>query len=240
MTTVAIAVTAFNCGDFLADAIGSVRSQHDQDWRCAVIYDPAEHEGVVRAVTEHESRIIPVPSPRIDVCNARNSAFAVVPGELMIALDGDDLLSPDYVSTLRAAMARVDVRIAYSGTEYVGLELGRMIEVPYSRRTHAIRNMIVSAAMFRRSDFERVQGYDPHPDNHYEDWELWVSILKQGGEVAFIDAPLFTWRQRVGSRGRSMTLAQIRAGREYIFSKHSDFCWHTPQFSAIRGLNRGW
>jgi hypothetical protein len=240
MMTVAIAVTAFTCGNFLADAIGSVLLQHDLDWRCAVIYDPSEHERVIRAVSETESRIILVPSPRIDVCRARNAAFAVVPGELMIALDGDDLLCPDYVSTLRAAMARADVRIAYSGTQYVGLELRRKIEVPYSRRTLAIRNMIVSAAMFRRSDFERVQGYDPHPDNHYEDWDLWVSILKHGGEVAFIDSPLFMYRQRVASRSRLMTPAQRQAGREYIFSKHSDFCWHTPESSTVRGLNWGW
>jgi glycosyltransferase involved in cell wall biosynthesis len=240
MTTVAIAITAFSCGDFLASAIASVLSQYDQDWRCAVIYDPAEHECVVSVVSEAESRIISVPSPRMDVCRARNVAFTAVPGELMIALDGDDLLLPDYVSTLRAAMARADVRIAYSGTQYLGLELGRKIEVPYSRRTLAIRNMIVSAAMFRRSDFERVQGYDSHPDNHYEDWDLWISILKHGGEVAFIDAPLFMYRQRVGSRWRSVTHAQNQAGREYIFSKHSDFCWHTPEFSALRGQKPEW
>jgi hypothetical protein len=240
MTTVAIAVTAFTCGDFLVEAIGSVLSQHDQDWRCAVIYDPAEHEDLVRAVSETESRIIPVPSPRVDVCKARNAAFAVVPGELMIALDGDDVICPNYVSTLRGAMERADVRIAYSGTQYVGLEHGRKIEVPYNRRTLAIRNMIVSAAMFRRSDFEKVQGYDPHPDNHYEDWELWVSILKHGGEVAFIDAPLFMYRRRVGSRWRSITPAQNQEGREYIFSKHSDFCWHMPKSSTLRDLHSRW
>ncbi|CAE6860366.1 hypothetical protein R69658_07587 [Paraburkholderia aspalathi] len=226
MTTVSIAVTAFSCGDFLVETMDSVRLQHDQDWRCAVIYDPVEHGSIVRAATEAESRIIPIPSPRIDVSRARNTAFAAVPGELMIALDGDDLLCPAYISSLRAAMDSAEVKIAYSGTQYIGLESGRKVEVPFNRRTLAIRNPIVSAAMFRRSDFTRVNGYDCHEDNHYEDWELWVSILKHGGEVAFVDMPLFLYRQRERSRWRSMTLAQSRAGREYIFAKHSDFCWH--------------
>jgi glycosyltransferase involved in cell wall biosynthesis len=226
MTTVSIAITAFSCGDFLVEAIDSVRLQHDQDWRCAIIYDPAEHGSIVDAVTAAEPRIIPIRSPRVGVSKARNTAFAAVPGELMIALDGDDILCPDYIASLRAKMESEDVRIAYSATQYIGLESGRKVEVPYSRRTLAIRNPIVSAAMFRRSDFARVSGYDGHEDNHYEDWELWVSILKHGGEVAFVDMPLFVYRQREGSRSRSMTLAQCRAGREYIFRKHSDFCWH--------------
>lgn len=228
MTTVSIAITAFSCGDFLIEAIDSVRSQHDQDWRCAIIYDPAEHGSIIDAVTATESRLIPIPSPRIDVSKARNTAFAAVPGELMIALDGDDILCPTYIASLRARMASEDVRIAYSATQYIGLESGRKVEVPYSRRILAIRNPIVSAAMFRRADFARVSGYDGHQDNHYEDWELWVAILKHGGEVAFVDLPLFVYRQHEGSRSRSMTLAQSRAGREYIFQKHSDFCWHAP------------
>lgn len=228
MTTVAVAVTGFTCGDFLSEAIGSVLSQTDQDWRCAVVYDPTEHDRVVRLFCEMDSRIVAVPSPRVDVSSARNIAFSVASGALMIALDGDDRICPGYVSGLRAAMEPHEVRVAYSGTRYVGIQEGLKREVPYSRRTLAIRNMIVSAAMFRRVDFDLVRGYDAHPDNHYEDWELWVAILKQGGEVAFLDTPLFVYRQWAGSRGRSMTLAQIRAGREYIFSKHRDFCWHAP------------
>jgi hypothetical protein len=234
MTTVAIAVTAFSCGDFLVETIDSVRLQHDQDWQCAVIYDPTEHGSIMRAVTEAESRIIPIPSPPIDVSRARNTAFVAVRGELMIALDGDDILCPAYISSLRATMISTEVRIAYSATEYIGLESGRKVEVPYSPRTLAIRNMIVSAAMFRRSDFMRVNGYDSHKDNYYEDWDLWVSILKHGGEVAFVDMPLFLYRQREGSRSRSVTLEQSRAGREYIFQKHSDFCWHTSGGRATR------
>lgn len=228
MTTVAIAVTAFSCGDFLVETIDSVRSQHDQNWQCAVIYEPAEHGSVMKAVAEAESRIIPIPSSKLDVSRARNAAFAAVPGELLIALDGDDLLCPTYISSLRAAMDAVEVKVVYSGTQYFGLESGRKVEVPYSRRTLAIRNMIVNAAMFRRSDFTRVGGYDSHRDNHYEDWDLWVSILKHGGDVAFVEESLFLYRQREGSRSRSMTLEQSRAGREYIFQKHNDFCWHAP------------
>lgn len=226
MTTVAIALTAFSCGDFLIEAINSVRLQHDEDWRCAVIYDPAEHGSIIMEITEAEPRIILIPSSRIDVSRARNNAFEAIRGDLMIALDGDDILCPNYISALRATMNCQDVLIAYTGTCYIGQESGRKAEVPFSHRTLAIRNMIVSSAMFRRSDFIRVNGYDYHKDNFYEDWELWVSILKCGGEVAFVDMPLFLYRLHDRSRSRLLSQEQRRAGREYIFEKHSDYCWH--------------
>lgn len=233
MTTVAIALTAFSCGDFLIEAINSVRLQYDEDWRCAVIYDPAEHGDIIMKITEAEPRIILIPSSRIDVSRARNNAFEAIRGDLMIALDGDDILCPNYISALRATMNCQEVRIAYTGTCYIGQESGRKEEVPFSHRTLAIRNMIVSSAMFRRSDFIRVNGYDYHKDNFYEDWELWVSILKCGGEVAFVDMPLFLYRQHDRSRSRLLSQEQRRAGREYIFEKHSDYCWHASGMSRL-------
>jgi glycosyltransferase involved in cell wall biosynthesis len=240
MTTVAIAITAFGCGDYLTEAMDSVRSQSDQCWRCAVIYDPTEHDTVVGRFAETESRFTPIPSQLIGVSNARNRAFEAIEGELMIALDGDDMISTEYVSTLRAAMNQSGAQIAYTGTQYLGLKSGRKVEVPYSHHTLAFRNMIVSSAMFRRSDFIAVGGYDPHPNNHYEDWEFWISILERGGDVVFVDTPLFLYRQREGSRSRSMSAEQNQTAREYIFAKHSDFCWHTPTPSSPRGSLAKW
>lgn len=227
--TIGVAITGFGCGAFLGEAIRSVRAQSDRNWSCAVIYDPSEHEPMVYRIAAEDARFLPMPSEPICVSAARNLALAEVSGDLSVALDGDDVLAPDYLAVLRTAMAKdPQVRVAYTGTRFFGLQHGLKPEVPYTPRTLAIRNMIVSSAMFRRADFLSVGGYDSHPRNLYEDWELWISILKSGGEVAFNPIPLFNYRQHSGSRLHSMTDDEHRAAREYIFTKHADFCWHTP------------
>lgn len=227
--TVGVAITGFGCGPFLAEAMNSVRAQTHRDWSCAVVYDPDEHDLTVRRMAAEDSRFVPLPSELICVSSARNRAFADIGGDLLIALDGDDVLAREYITELSAAMSiNRQVRVAYTGTVFFGMQKGVKPEVPFSRRCLATRNMIVSSAMFRRVDFSSVGGYDPHPRNLYEDWELWVSILKSGGEVSFTPKPLFNYRLREQSRWHSMSVDQDRAAREYIFQKHADFCWHTP------------
>jgi glycosyltransferase involved in cell wall biosynthesis len=227
--TIGIAITGFGCGHYLAEAMSSVQAQSDRDWSCAVIYDPAEHDAVVRRMAEEDTRFVPLPSELICVSSARNQAFAHIGGDLLIALDGDDVLARDYVTVLRGEMSKdPHVRVAYTGTVFFGMQTGVKPEIPYSRRSLATRNMIVSSAMFRRADFLAVGGYDPHPQNLCEDWELWVSILKSGGGVSFTPKTLFNYRQRAQSRWHSMSVEQHRSAREYIFQKHADFCWHRP------------
>lgn len=227
--TTGIAITGFGCGPYLAEAMSSVQAQSDREWSCAVIYDPAEHDAVVKRIAAEDTRFVPLPSELICVSLARNRAFSEIGGDLLIALDGDDVLSRDYITVLSGVMSKdPQVRVAYTGTVFFGMQEGVKPEVPYSRRSLATRNMIVSSAMFRRVDFLAVGGYDPHPQNLYEDWELWVSILKSGGEVSFTPKTLFNYRQHAQSRWHSLSVEQHRSAREYIFQKHSDFCWHTP------------
>ena len=53
--------------------------------------------------------------------------------------------------------------------------------------------MIFSCSMFRKVDYEAVGGYDE--TILYEDWDFWLKILKNGGEVYKIEEPLFNYRQ---------------------------------------------
>lgn len=227
--SIGIAIIGFGCGPYLSEAIVSVQAQSDKNWLCAVVYDPVEHDAAVRGLVQNDPRFLPVPSETMCVSSARNLGFSCIDGDLLIALDGDDVLAPDYFAVVRDAMAKdPQVRVAYTGTVFFGMREGVKLEVPYSRRALATRNMIVSSAMFRRADYLAIGGYDPHPQNLYEDWELWISILKSGGTVSFSPRPLFSYRQRAQSRWHSMSLEEHRSAREYIFGKHADFCWHTP------------
>ena len=55
-----------------------------------------------------------------------------------------------------------------------------------------ISNMIYAAAMFKREDFEKVGGYDENI--LYEDWDFWLRLLKNGGEVYRVPEILFYYR----------------------------------------------
>lgn len=223
---VGVVITAFFCGDYVVDAVRSLQLQDDPNWRCALVYDQREHGGLIDELTRNDERFTLVPSPVTNVCAARNLGYAAIDGDLLFALDGDDALEPQYVSTLRRLMRRPEVALAYTGTRFFGDTEGVKREYAYTPRLLAVRNMIVSSAMIRRRHFLEVGGYDERCSTAYEDWELWISLLKRGGEVAFCPRLYFKYRQRSGSRSHSVGLDAERAAKEYIFRKHSDFCWH--------------
>jgi glycosyltransferase involved in cell wall biosynthesis len=76
---------------------------------------------------------LPLPSDPICVSAARNLALAEVSGDLSVALDGDDVLAPDYLAVLRTAMSKdPQVRVAYTGTRFFGLQHGLKPEVPHA------------------------------------------------------------------------------------------------------------
>jgi len=224
---VGVVMTGFFCGKHLAEAVKSLQLQHDVDWVCAIVFDPAEQGVLIEDLTRRDRRFKLIESEPVNVCAARNRGYSEVEGELLFALDGDDRIEPGYISTLRQMMNRPQVAIAYTGTRYFGDLVGIKHDYPYSARLLAVRNTIVSAAMIRRKDFFDVGGYDERLAIGYEDWDLWISILKRGGEVAFDPFPHFLYRQRPNSRSRTMGYAFETEAKEYIFKKHKDFCWHS-------------
>jgi glycosyltransferase involved in cell wall biosynthesis len=231
---IGIVLTGFFCGDYLAEAVKSIQLQEDLDWNCAIVFDPSEQGVVIDELTLKDRRFVLIQSKPLNVCAARNQGYAAIDGELLFSLDGDDLIGPHYISTLRRLMYRPEVVLAYTGTRYFGEFDGIKYDPEYSPRLLAIRNPIVSSAMIRRADFFDVGGYDERLEIGYEDWDLWISILKRGGEVAFDPFPHFMYRQRLRSRSRQISYERETEAKEYIFNKHRDFCWHSRRMTGAR------
>lgn len=224
---IGIVLTGFFCGHYLAQAIKSVQNQYDLNWKCSVLFDGAEHGNEIEQLTNGDNRFVLIQSEPLNVCAARNRGYAKVDGDLLFALDGDDLIDPQYILILRKMMERQQVAMAYTGTRYFGEYSGVKKEYPYSSKLLGTRNPIVSSAMIRRKDFIEVGGYDERLSIGYEDWDLWISILKKGGEVAFEPYPYFLYRQRPDSRSMQINYSTETEAKEYIFAKHKDFCWHS-------------
>lgn len=116
-------------------------------------------------------------------CVARNYAVSLAKGKYIFPLDADDKVGPDFFAEAVDVMeADNDVKVVYAHAEFFGERTGEWKLAPYSRELLARKNMIPISAMYRRSDWVRVGGYCKEIIAR-EDWEFWISILKNGGEV---------------------------------------------------------
>ena len=81
-------------------------------------------------------------------------------------------------------------------------------------------NCLFGASMFRRDAWEEAGGYDENPET-YEDWDLWLSIVEHGWEVAVINGLLINYRHHEEQNSRKMKPGDHERYVRYIREKHA-------------------
>ena len=138
--------------------------------------------------------------PNSGVSVARNNAIRHAKGEYILPVDADNLIEKDYVRLAAEVLdTRPDVLVAAGEAEFFGERSGKWHQPPFSLRLLARKNMIDTCAMYRRSDWERVGGYDT-VFQFREDWTFWLAVFADGGAFYRIPKTCFHYRFRQGSK----------------------------------------
>lgn len=225
---VSIIVPCYNQALCISETIASILRSTYQDLEIIVVDDGSTDASaeVVKDWSIKDSRIQYVYQANQGPSVARNHAIRKAAGKYILPVDGDDLISPDYISTAVEVMERQpEVKVVYCHAEKFGAEKKPWKLPPFSRPALAAGNMIFVTAMFRRTDWEKVGGYAEEMTWGFEDWEFWIAMLKDEGEVVRLPFVGFYYRiqkksrrKSVKSKGRQMTYA-------FINTKHKDFIY---------------
>jgi hypothetical protein len=83
-------------------------------------------------------------------------------------------------------------------------------------------NMIHCCGMFRKDDFIQTGGYDLNLIYGYEDWDLWINILKNGGSAVQLNNCVFYYRIKEKSMITTLISDKknIEFSKKYIFEKY--------------------
>ncbi len=118
---------------------------------------------------------------------ARNLGIEMTDAKYIISLDADDWVEPTYIEDCLERM-----------TDGVGIVAPSLVwpdgtvqhpKEPVTAEHLAQENCIFGASMFRRSAWDSVGKYDESPRT-YEDWDLWLRIVRVGWIVSPIREPL--------------------------------------------------
>ena len=113
--------------------------------------------------------------------------------------------------------------LVYCEAENFGVRKGIWKLQEFTFEWLAIENMIFCSAMFRRTDWERVGGYDEQLKQGFEDYEFWINLLKEGGQVKKLPFVGFYYRVRENSLTSKMLGPNWQQGKNYVVRKHYDF-----------------
>ena len=198
---VSIITPCYNREKYIQETLECLQKMNYQNWECIVVDDESNDKTaeIVRKIADQDKRIKYFFQNKAALPVTKNRAISYSSGKYILPVDSDDLISPDYVrEAVEILENNANTKIVYCNGVFFGDRKGKWKLYPYSFEQLLIGNCIHNSAMFRRSDFDKTNGYNPNLFAS-EEWDLWLNILKTGGDVFKIEKDHFFYRKHDGS-----------------------------------------
>lgn len=204
---VSVVIPARNAAETLAETLDSVRAQTFADWEVVVVENDSSDgtPEVAERAFAGDPRFHLIRRPAKGVNAARMAGIADARGEFLLLLDADDLIGPEQLATLVAALdATPDAALAYCG--YIRLAPdGSMFDTTLWTASDdmflafsQLCAFAVHCALVRTSTVLEVGGLDPMLHT-CEDWDLWQRIARTGARMVRVPKIMAVYRARPGS-----------------------------------------
>lgn len=226
--TISIIVPCYNQGIFLAETVESVLNSSYRNFEIIIVNDGStdNSRGIAEGLTEKYKNVYLLNQKNSGVTSARNSGIEFSKGKYILPLDGDDLISPTYISeAIKVLEECPDVKVVYCEAVKFDETGARKWKLkPFSLQSLARDNMIFVSGIFRKSDCLAVGGYSSDMKSGREDWEFWIKMLKNGGRVVKLPFIGFRYRIHAGSKRKKTGTSEKKRERiAFLNAKHMDF-----------------
>ncbi len=157
-TQISIIVPAYNVEEYLPDCIESILAQSFADFELILVDDgSSDRSGAIcDKYAEVDARIRVFHKSNGGVSSARNIGLENANGEWIVFVDGDDVIPPDALETLKN-LASPDIDMVMAGYEAIGSNGMQQEEQPKVTSKHITREQAL-AETFKPTDFG-YQGY---------------------------------------------------------------------------------
>lgn len=225
-----------NMSDLLPRALHSLRVQTVPIHEIIVAddaSDPKEHIEDIASI--YRCKYIRNPNEQNwGICGGRNEAFKHVTTEFTLPLDADDWIDPTYIEKTMKEMVHDRIGIVSTYFMYHGEKEGQVVGGPrqtYDSELYA--NNITVCSLVRTKAIEEAGPWD-HNLRGWEDWDMWLRILKLGWEHAVVNEPLFHYRLHFGGMNAWANHPDNKQKLYgYLLAKH-------PNFGMLRRNGRMW
>jgi hypothetical protein len=241
MTMVSIIIPAYNQGHYLGEAIQSALSQTYQDFEVLVIDDGSTDNTAEIARSFSDPRIQYIYQDNRGLSGARNTGVRHARGEYITYLDSDDQFLPEKLELLIAEF-EADPRLGLVAGQAIPIdELGRRVGRIFSTPLVAdpgqllLGNPLHVGSVLIRHEWQAKTGYFDEGLRSYEDWDMWLRMLRLGCRMGWIDQPVSLYRfhrAQMTRLGNQMTIATFAVLDKALADPHLPENWRLLKNTA--------
>jgi glycosyltransferase involved in cell wall biosynthesis len=226
---VSIVVPCYNQAHYLDESLLSVLNQSYSNWECFIVNDgsPDNTEEVAQKWCKKDERFKYLKKENGGLSSARNAGIKISKGEFILPLDADDIIHHDYLQkTVPVLKENGKLAIVSCYSIFFENNINNIVHElkPVGTTVHAIlfENELIATSLYRKKCWDEVGGYDESMKKGFEDWEMWLSITKQGWEYNIVEENLFFYRKSKASMLIDTLENHREANMEYLMLKHKD------------------
>lgn len=225
---VSVVIPCYNQGTYLVETVQSVLASTYRPLEMLIVNDGSTDNSleIALGLEKLHSEVKVIDQANAGVANARNTGIRAATGEILLPLDGDDKIAADYIERGVAVLnQQPQVKLVYcKAVKFSEVRQKPWKLKPFSLRALAKDNMIFVAALFRKSEAEAIGGFSEDMHMGREDWEFWIKMLKNGGEVVQLPFVGFYYRMTPDSKRKKTGTGRKKRERiDYLNAKHMDF-----------------
>ena len=226
MERVSVIMPCYNDGQYIEEALYSLRAQTYLNWELIVIDDGSDEPETLRVLDQLEEMpyVRLLRTNHVRPAGARNAGIQAARGTYILPLDADDTIEPTYMEkAVKILNENPHVGVVYCKADLFGEQSGPWGLPDYSLRAMLQDNIVFVTSMFRREDWERVGGFNTNMHAGMEDYDFWLSILELDREVVQIPEVLFHYRIKPKSRttGFQNSVEQIKDTYHTLYRNHT-------------------
>lgn len=216
---ITIVTPFYNAGKYFRQTVCSVMSQTFPWFEWVIVDDGSSRQddaAMLDRLSRSDERIVVVHQKNHGLAHARNTGIRIAKTDLIVPLDADDLISPQYLEYVFFGLY-FHPSAAWCYTDVVGFgEQEYLWRYTWNAKKLKRYNFLTATAAIRKKALMETGGYKIEKNSYYEDWRLWLEFLEKHQYPVHVKGYLFWYR-----RMQSGMLSGIRSDQKqkYISRK---------------------
>lgn len=221
---VSVVIPTHNHTAFLWESIASIFQQTLAVATEIIVVDDASNNHSAQLVANHfGARYVRIEAK--NVCQARNLGTSLAKGEIVVYLDADNYLLPNFFAETVPKVLSGQADVVYGRRQDIGDYDPHQQYNGYNHFPVNFESLLITGSIDTCSAVRRSQLVEKPWDEHisrYTDWDFHLSNLERGMRYHFVDTEIFAYRwQKRSTAEMDDIVRRAEFSDRYIRQKHA-------------------